>query len=460
VSHAARPCAAALAAASLLFPLAATAADVEFEGWYRARMRLYDTLSIDRTSADSEGLTWYAQHRVWLRPRFLVTDDVSMTVEVRALDGVVFGDQPSTYVDPVETAPPSYDERALTAPTSTTDPATSLGDITLWRAWGEARTPIGRFSFGRMPLHWGEGIWLNDGLCAGCDFGDTTDRIAWEYLVQDQVWVSAAVDVDSEGFLADTDDTTAYDLAFAYRNESVETGLWASWTRAPIRTFNLVSIDATFDAQMGNIGAAAEVIGQIGGGTLEQGVNDVSIAAVGAVVDLSLDAEPWGIRAQAGLATGDADDRDNRLHTFTFDRDWSVGGALFEQPMPTLAAGVANEANGGRSTELAQTGEAISNALFLKPTISRDLVGGLSLEQSWVGARLAKASSSIDPARRSYGMEFDTTLRYGGLEHFDAAATFLAFLPGSYYREYSDPTRESGFSGTVFGGQLTLRVDF
>ncbi len=448
-----------LAVASLVAPAASSAADVEFEGWYRARMRLYDTLSIDRASADSEGLSWFARHRLWLRPRFLVTDDVSLTADIRALDGVGFGDQPGVYVNPVQTAPPNYDERALTVPTSTTDADTALGDITLWRAWGEARTPIGRFSFGRMPLHWGAGIWLNDGLCADCDFGDTTDRIAWEYLVQDQVWVSGAVDFDSEGFLAEGDDTTAYDVAFAYRNEKVETGLWATWTRAPIRTYNLVSIDATFDAEMGNIRAAAEVIGQIGGGNLEEDVNDVSIAAVGAVVDLSLDVAPWTARAQAGLATGDNDITDNRLHAFTFDRDYSIGLALFEQPMPTLAAAVANEANGGRSTELALTGEAISNAMFLKPTVARELVKGLSLEQAWVGARVAKVPDSFG-ARRSYGMEFDTTVRYTGVEHFDASASFLAFLPGSYYREYTDATREGGFSGTVFGAQLHLRVDF
>jgi hypothetical protein len=447
-----------LAAAALLAPAAAAAADVEFEGWYRARMRMYDTLSIDREAADSEGLSWYGQHRLWLRPKFLVTDDVSLTAELRALDGVYLGDQPSEYVNPVETAPPTYDDRDLTAPTSTTDPTTSLGDITLWRAWGEANTPIGRFSFGRMPLHWGAGVWLNDGLCDTCDFGDTTDRFRWEYLVQDQIWVSAAIDVDSEGFVAEADDTTAFDVAFAYRNEQVETGLWASWSRTPIREFNLVTLDATFDAQMGNIGAAAEVVGHIGGGNLEEGVNDVSIAALGAVLDLSLDARPWGARVQAGLATGDGDDRDNRLRTFTFDRDYSLGVAMFEQALPTLAAAVANEANGGRSTELALTGNAVSNAMFLKPTLSRDIAGGVSIEQSLLGARVAKVPESFG-GRRSYGLELDTTVRYGGLEHFDAAGTFMVLLPGSYYREYADATRE-GFSGTVFGGQVQLRVDF
>ena len=59
-------------------------------------------------------------------------------------------------------------------------------------------------------------------------------------------------------------------------------------------------------------------------------------------------------------------------------------------------------------------------------------------------------------SRRSYGMEFDTTLRYRALEHFEAAGTFGAFLPGTYYRDYSDGTYD-GFDAPVFAGQLQLQ---
>jgi hypothetical protein len=436
----------------------AHAVEVQFEGWYRARMRLFDTLSLDRTLSDSEGVAWYAQHRLFLEPKFLVTDDVSAFAQFRGLDGVYWGDQPTGLVSPVLTAPPSYDTGGLTAPTSTTDPSDALRDFTLWRAWGEAQTPIGRFSFGRMPLNWGQGIWLNDGLCQSCDYGDTTDRIRWEYLVQDQVWLSLAADIDSEGFVNDTDDTTSFDATFAYRNEQIDTGLWASWSHTPSREFNLFSLDGSFSVQLGKLSADTEVVGQFGGGTLPDGVSDVQITALGAVLDAKADLEPWILHAEGGFASGDGDDRDNQLKVFTFDRDHSVGLMMFEQPMPTLAAAVANEANGGRSTDVALTGDAISNALYLKPTIGRELVDGLSLEQSWLGARAAKVPDSFG-SRRSYGMEFDTTLKYTGVEHFTAAATFAAFIPGTYYRDYTDPTYDS-FDQSAFGGQLMLMVDF
>ncbi len=455
-------CGAMVAAAALLAAAPASAVEVEFDGWYRARMRAYDTLSLDRARADSEGLSWYAQHRLWLKPKFLITDDVSAFVEIRALDGVVWGDQPFTYTNPVQGLL-SYDERAVTAPTSTTDPTDALRDITLWRAWGEAQTPIGTFSFGRMPLQWGQGIWLNDGLCDTCDWGDTSDRIRWEYLVQDQIWVSAAANVNTEGFVNETDDTTAFDLSFAYRTEQFESGLWATWTRTPSDSFDLVTLDAAVSAELGRISAGAEVVGQFGGGDLGDDVSDVSIMTVGAVLHAGLDASPWKLEVEGGYASGDGDVNDSRLRVHTFDRDHSVGIILFEQPMPILAEGTPNDANGGRNTDFALTGEAVSNALYAKPTFGREIYGGLSLEQSILGARVAKVPDSFG-SRRSYGLEFDTSVVYRGVEHFEAGATFGAFLPGTYYRDYQSPDGalgvEDNFDDPVFAGQLQLKVEF
>lgn len=450
-------------ATSTLGATPASAVEVEFDGWYRARMRAYDTLSLDRAHPESEGLTWYAQHRLWLKPKFLITDDVSAFVEIRGLDGVVWGDQPFVYTSPVE-GELSYDERAVTSPTSTADASDALRDITIWRAWGEARTPIGTFSFGRMPLHWGEGIWLNDGLCDTCDWGDTADRVRWEYLVQDQIWVSAAVNIDTEGFVNDTDDTTAYDLSFAYRTEQFESGLWATWSRTPIREFDLLTLDAAVSAELGRISAGAEVVGQFGGGNLAGGLDDTNIMTVGAVLRAELDASPWKLSVEGGFASGDGNNSDSRLRTHTFDRDHTVGIIMFEQPMPLLAADSPTDTNGNRNTEYVLTGEAVSNAMYAKPTFGRELYKGLALEQSILGARVAKVPDSFG-SRRSYGLEFDTSLVYRGVEHFEAGATFGAFLPGTYYRDLELGAQgvgefEANFDDPVFAGQLQLKVEF
>jgi uncharacterized protein (TIGR04551 family) len=45
------------------------------------------------------------------------------------------------------------------------------------RVWGEVQTPVGLFSFGRMPSEWGLGIMSNAGSGINDDFGDTVDRL-------------------------------------------------------------------------------------------------------------------------------------------------------------------------------------------------------------------------------------------------------------------------------------------
>ena len=128
---------------------------------------------------------------------------------------------------------------------ATGDETAPLDDITLWHAWGEVHGKAGRFRFGRMPLHWGSGLWLNDGLGEYGEYGDSADRVAWEYLIQDTVYLMAAFDVNAENFVNESDDTTSYNLAAAYRSEQVVAGLLAQYRRVPDPKFNLFTIYLT-----------------------------------------------------------------------------------------------------------------------------------------------------------------------------------------------------------------------
>lgn len=443
---------------------AAHAAEVQFEGFYRARMRLIDSLSLDRGLATNEGLTWYTQHRLWLRPNLYLSDQASVHVDLRGLDGVYWGDQPATSLSPVANAAPTFDD-GLTAPTSTSDPQTPLFDVTLWRAWAETRTNIGRFKVGRMPVHWGTGIWLNDGTSVNpmyADYGDTVDRVSWELLVQDSFWLQAAVDVSAENLVNERDDTTAFNAGVAYRNETVAAGLLTRYQHTsnpdPNGRFNLFTADLTTEAELGKLDIEAEFVGQFGGGALPEIGEGVSVTAFGALLDAELDLAPWVGGFTFGLGTGDGDTNDLRLKTFTFDRDYSVGQFLFEQPMPVLAAATATDANAGRSFDETLVGNAVGNALFFKPRVSRQFLPGWRANVSFLGARVAKVPESFE-GRRSYGMEFGTGVHYDGLEHVEFGLDLGAFLPGSYFRDFRGDLG-GRYDDPVFGGQLGLRVHF
>src|SRR5262249_57042464 len=54
----------------------------------------------------------------------------------------------------------------------------SLTDsVQVKRAWAEVRTPFGELRFGRMPSHWGTGMFVNNGDCLDCDYGTNADRV-------------------------------------------------------------------------------------------------------------------------------------------------------------------------------------------------------------------------------------------------------------------------------------------
>ena len=52
-----------------------------------------------------------------------------------------------------------------------------LSSIRAKRAWAEVDGEFGSIRFGRMPWHWGRGIFYNDGNCPDCDVGTTVDRV-------------------------------------------------------------------------------------------------------------------------------------------------------------------------------------------------------------------------------------------------------------------------------------------
>jgi hypothetical protein len=428
-------------------------------------MRMIDTLSLDRTLATNEGLTWYAQHRVWLRPKLLVSDKAAVYVSLRALDGVYWGDQPASYPSPVANIAPVFDD-GLTAPTSTSDESAPLADITLWRAWAETTSTIGRFKVGRMPVHWGTGIWLNDGTSVNplyADYGDTVDRVSWEFLIQDTFWLHAAVDVSAENLVNERDDTTAFNAGIAYRNETVAAGLLTRYQHTsnadPNGRFNLFTVDLTAEAELGKLNVEGEFVGQFGGGALPEIGEGVSVTAFGGLLDATIDLSPWEGGFTFGVGTGDGDSNDLRLKTFTFDRDFSVGQFLFEQPMPTLAAATATDANGGRSFDEALLGNAVGNAIFFKPKLSRQFLPGWRANVSFLGARAAKVPASFE-GRNSYGMEFGTGVSFDGIEHVELALDLGAFLPGTYFREFRGGDLGGRYDDPVFGGQLGLRVHF
>jgi uncharacterized protein (TIGR04551 family) len=130
-----------------------------------------------------------ANLRFRLEPTLNVTDQVRVHAQIDVLDNTVLGSTPDSLAG-IEgyNRPPSTGNALDTVyqPSgflSTSQDPPEVGQngfqssIRAKRAWAEVDTEFGSIRFGRMPWHWGRGIFYNQGSCADCDVGTTVDRV-------------------------------------------------------------------------------------------------------------------------------------------------------------------------------------------------------------------------------------------------------------------------------------------
>ena len=137
-----------------------------------------------------------ANLRFRLEPTINVTDQVRVHAQIDVLDNTILGSTPDSLVgiegynrppaDGSTTYPATPTSLPGSAPvgflSTTQDPPTVgqngfLSSVRAKRAWAEVDGEFGSIRFGRMPWHWGRGIFYNDGNCPDCDVGTTVDRV-------------------------------------------------------------------------------------------------------------------------------------------------------------------------------------------------------------------------------------------------------------------------------------------
>jgi hypothetical protein len=442
----------------LLVPGGLHAAELDWNGYYRARGLIYDSLSLSETNALSEGTSNLIDHRLQLEPRFILSERVGLFAQIDGLNLVPWGDNPERWLDPVtgEETWLAYDQTQL-SPRSTNNESLA-SSIAVTRAWGEVYTGVGRLRFGRVPLHWGTGIFLNDGRSPGAEFGDTADRVQFTARLG-PVHLMGAWDVQYEGYLNVPDDMQSLNAAVAWQTESAGVGFYNSYRYQPSMSFNAWTGDLWFFTDMGPARVDGEVVAVLGGGNLEGGQNDISIRAMGAMLrgEYRGDHPQFGI--EAGLATGDANPNDATIKTFTFDRDHNVSLLLFEEPMPQLEAASANETNGGRNLDAVRTGEGIRNALYLRPHVGWRFDDVWSVDLAVLLAQAARLPEELS-ANKGYGVETDLTTAFRPYQHFSVEGGLGLFLPGKYFKSYEHTELGGGFNRYVLGGRLMGTVAF
>lgn len=457
---------------ALLLPFLAAsptahAGELVWDGHYRARGELFDSLSLSDTNSAAEGSQWSMDHRLRLQPGWLLSDKVSLHAQFDVLGWTRWGDEPVTTIDPTtgEAIPTVYADSVQ--PPTTADGGASLANIRATRAWGEVKFQYGMLQFGRMPFHWGTGMVFNAGNRMIDEYGDTSDRIQWTSKVGD-VFLMGGFENRSEGLPAVADDYRSVLASVVYKTEKAAVGTlhtyrWQSndddGTAIEPQKFTTYVGDVWGEASIGPAEVALEFAAILGGGDLDTGANDLRLSQFGGNLNVGFNPDRLRLGLQGGFATGDADDTDTQLKTFTYDPDFNVSLLLFEEPMPTLEATVPSDANDGRTTAASRTGSAISNALWVRPRVGFQIREDLSVDLAWL---LAQQAKQLDTATtgKGYGSEMNLHLLYEPFPHFRLQGTGAVMLPGKYYSEYEDDTLGGGFNKAAVGGRIIAGVEF
>ena len=140
-----------------------------------------------------------------------MTDQVRVHAQIDVLDNTIMGSTPDSlagiegYNRPPSTGNPIDTPGNAPADFLATnqDPPEVgqngfVSSIRAKRAWAEVDTEFGSLRFGRMPWHWGRGMFYNQGNCADCDVGTTVDRVMGLTTIYGHQ-IAAAWDLGAQG---------------------------------------------------------------------------------------------------------------------------------------------------------------------------------------------------------------------------------------------------------------------
>ncbi|MFT4977245.1 MAG: hypothetical protein ACI8S6_003150 [Myxococcota bacterium] len=443
-------------------PLSADAAELLFDGHYRARAQGFNSLSLadPDINANAEGGAAYIDHRLRLQPTFLLSDRVSITTQLDLLPYVLWGDEAVQRA----AADPGQDLSAIVLSDSvqppTEDGASTLANIQVTRVYGEIQTDYGQLRFGRMPLAWGAGMVFNAGNDPWQEFGDTVDRIQFTGRAG-QIYLQGGLETNAEQFINEGDDVWGISGMVLYQTEQASIGSYNLFRRYNYdeSTFGLFTTDLWAEAQAGPLHIETELAAQLGRGDLSDGIDDAGVSAFGAMIDASMQFDRLTLGLTGGVATGDKDNTDKQYKTFSFDPDFNQTLFMFEEPMPTLLPTVQNEANAGRDLSAARTGYALSNALYGRPHVGYAVTDTLDADVSFFIARTA-AVPDAETEDTFYGSEVNARVIWSPYAHFTLDTTVGMFLPGTYYSNFTDDDLGGNFDQPAVGAQVLGTIQF
>lgn len=150
-----------------------TETTVELNGYYQTRFRAFQNFFETVGAGQAVRNPSLVTHRLKLEPTFSYGDSAKLSLDIDALNGVVWGDNAGLA------------STALFAgnPSNTMASGLETDSIALRRAWVEFKVPVGVMRVGRMPSQWGMGLLANDGNGFDDLFGDNQNYTTYDRVL-------------------------------------------------------------------------------------------------------------------------------------------------------------------------------------------------------------------------------------------------------------------------------------
>ena len=512
------PCIAALLLILVALPASAdrtetagTGVGFDLSGYYRLR---YDNFFEDGWILDADSdWTEYMDHRFRLSPTLTVNDRIIVRAQIDMLRNALLG-QNRVLRDPmlaIERVLPGEDEDYLIRDvelaeedfetgsvfsemvSSTDRNLDEVPSIELTRVWGDVVLPFGRLRFGRQPVHFGMGIYANDGNGLDDDFGDTYDRIQFTTQVGP---VAPSIGYDR---LAEGDITSGWtdihqfflDVHYAgnpvsaagyftYRGQNSTDSrifFYGLWLKALYRGFTAEA--EALMTQGSSVQVERSVVDELEDAGLPTGDGGgrITIDAYIAALRLRYDTLQWAVGLEGGVSSpadsdpagefdpaaaaaiarasdrlaGDPDDAGGQvdfidavvrgqaafgksISTFAFDPDYNVDLLLWEQLM----------------------GGAVRNGIYARLWVQGTpfswLLARVTFIQSWINE--AGKGADGEDAANDLGSEIDVELEFSMARRFRMNLQLGYLMTGGYFDDvYEDVTDPYTF-------QVNFAIDF
>ncbi len=450
--------------------------------------------------------------RLRLEPTINLDEGTSIFLQADVLDNQVLGATPtndiynglydSASADPTVRPPLGAFGNTQAPPVAGVN--SDRDSIQVKRAWAQVALPLGILKFGRMPNHWGMGIWANSGghdPIAGttdydADYGDTVDRASFTttipgtnlraMLASDWAMTRLSSNQSTQGRgreghpwdLDDGDDSNAYTLVisrmdspqefreksdrgelainygvyFEYKTQKFDLDLTGFEVGGPFdattnyrpRDLKTYSPSVWGKLAIGKLTLEAELVGQLGKiGRLDEYdfTQQVDVRKFGGVGRLNWRGLEGKLRLGVEGGFATGDQWDNIAPGQTHV---AFANTLGSDPNDTkLTQFMFNREYKVDLILFRHLIGAVTNAGYVKPFLSYDLTKSIQFKLANVSSFALKPIATPGNGRM-YGTEFDTDIGYSSGGLFIGLSYGVLFPFGAMAHNVADPLTDGG----------------